>query len=66
MRYKVILKQYKQPGHMVVQLADGRLLRGPAGDFHKHLAVGSTGNVEQARKGLRFVPDAIEGEYSEV
>jgi len=66
MRYKVILKQYKQPGHMVVQLSTGRLLRGPVVDFPRHLAVGSTGSVEQARNGLHFVPDAIEGEYFNV
>lgn len=65
MRYKVIAKQYKRPGAFLIQL-DTRIIRVLPEDAGRDLSVGETGRVMQTQTNLRFVPDAIEGEYAAV
>lgn len=63
MRYTVIAKQYKQPGHLIVRLEDGRVLRGEPPKMGLHLAVGDTGTVVNDGRRERFKPDAIDLDF---
>ena len=60
MRYKVVAKQYKNPGHLLVRLQDGRVLRGEPQRLGLHLQVGDTGEMVQGRSRPYFKPDAID------
>lgn len=62
MRFKVIAKQYKGNGNLIVRLSDGRIIIESQANLGKHLTVGSTGTVMQGQKGLRFILDAIDAE----
>lgn len=66
MRYKIIAKQYKQPGHLIVQLANGQMVRGLPEAMGRHLSVGDAGTLVAGHKRQHFRPDAIEGDYVEV
>ena len=60
MRYEVLAKQYKAPGHLVVRLDDGRVLRAGYERFPRYLKVGDTGKMVQGRQRPLFKPDAID------
>lgn len=79
MRYKVIAKQYKRPGAYLIHVYDAivtmsahaverntKLIRVLPEDAGRDLSVGEAGRVVQGQTKLRFVPDAIEGDYNEV
>ena len=66
MRYKIIAKQYKQPGNLIVRLEDGRIIRGHPTQLGRYLSVGDTGTLVQGRSHLHFKPDAIDIEYTPV
>jgi hypothetical protein len=66
MRYKVIAKQYKSPGHLLVRLQDGRVLRDAPQRLGLHLKVGDTGVAVQGRNRTHFKPDAIDLDYASV
>lgn len=63
MRYKVVARQYKQPGHLIVRLEDGRVIRG-SHHLPAHLKVGDTGVMVQGHHRPCFKPDAIDIEYT--
>lgn len=62
MRFKVIAKQYKGDGNLIVRLSDGRIIIQSQTVLGRHLDVGSTGTVMQGQRGLRFILDAIDHE----
>ncbi len=66
MRYEIIAKQYKQPGHLLVRLQDGRVLRGEPHRLGLHLKVGDTGRMVQGRQRPHFKPDAIDIDFVSV
>lgn len=66
MRYKIIAKQYKPPGNLIVRLEDGRVLRGPPEQMGQHLSTGDTGRMVQGHKRIHFKPDAIDLDYTQV
>ena len=66
MRYKVVAKQYKSPGHLLVRLQDGRVLRGEPQRMGLHLKVGDTGTMVQGRNRPYFKVDAIDLDYVSV
>ena len=63
MRYKVIVKQYKSPGHYLVQFETGQVARLPPEATGRSLSPGETGRLVQGHRRQHFKPDAIEGEY---
>lgn len=63
MRYKVLAKQYKAPGHLLVRLQDGRVLRGEPQRLGLHLKVGDTGTMVQGHNRSHFKPDAIDLDF---
>jgi hypothetical protein len=60
MRYKVIAKQYKQPGNLILRLEDGRVVREHPSVTGRHLGVGDTGIAVQSGNRTHFKPDAID------
>lgn len=66
MRYRVVAKQYKRPGHLLVRLEDGRVVRGEPQKMGLHLAVGDTGKIINDGRRDRFKLDAIDLDYVSV
>ena len=64
MRYKVIMKQYKSPNHLMVRLQDGKVLSASTDRLPKHLKVGDSGIMVQGHRAPHFKPDAIDIEYA--
>ena len=63
MRYRVAIKQFKNPGHLILHLNDGRVIRMEPGSYPGHLKTGDTGRMVQGRKQIHFKPDAIDLDY---
>jgi hypothetical protein len=62
MRFKIVAKQYKAPGHLIVRLENGREVRGEPQRLGLHLKVGDTGRLVEGRKGTMFKLDAIDAD----
>lgn len=61
-RFKVTAKQYKEPGHLIIRLEDGRELRGDPQRLGLHLKVGDTGTMVQGHTRPYFKLDAIDAD----
>lgn len=60
MRYRIAAKRYRKPVVLIVRTEDGQVRRVEQNAVQRRLDVGETGRIVQGRKGMRFVPDAID------